>query len=185
MLRSAVPSLAASAAPRSQRLSSCPASLRCCMVAPAKRTLRESPPTAPSQPGHERCFHGHAADPSDGRAPKERQSQPMDYGESSMTNANGTNTGTSSPAAHPAPQIAPASEESGIGPGAWIGLIVIAAVIAAVVVYGILKRSAAERALANENTEMAIPDVAITHPTASGSSDELALPGNTQAFVDT
>ncbi len=109
----------------------------------------------------------------------------MDYGESSMTNANGTNTGTSSPSAHPASQIAPASEEPGIGRGAWLGLIAIAAVIAAVVVYGILKRSAAERALANENREMAIPDVAITHPTASGSSDELALPGNTQAFVDT
>jgi RND family efflux transporter MFP subunit len=109
----------------------------------------------------------------------------MDYGESSMTNANGTNTGTSSPAAHPAPQIAPASEESGTGRGAWLGLIAIAAVIAAVVVYGILKRSAAERSLTNETKETAIPDVAVTHPTASGVSDELALPGNTQAFVDT
>ncbi|HEX4652056.1 MAG TPA: efflux RND transporter periplasmic adaptor subunit [Granulicella sp.] len=99
-----------------------------------------------------------------------------------MTNANGTNT---SPAAHPAPQMTPASEEPGIGAGAWIGLIAIAAVIAAVVVYGILKRAAAERSLAKENKAMAIPDVAVTHPVTSGVSDELALPGNTQAFVDT
>jgi RND family efflux transporter MFP subunit len=109
----------------------------------------------------------------------------MNYGETSMTNANGTNTGTSSPAAHPAPQIAPASDEPGIGRGAWLGLIAIAAVIAAVVVYGILKRSAAERALANESKETAIQEVAVTHPTTSALSDELALPGNTQAFVDT
>ncbi len=32
---------------------------------------------------------------------------------------------------------------------------------------------------------MAIPDVAVTNPTGSKTSDELALPGNTQAFVDT
>jgi len=109
----------------------------------------------------------------------------MDYGESSMTNANGTHSGTSNPAGHPAPPADPLAGESGIGRGVWLGLIVIAAVIAAVVVHGILNRSAADRTLATENKEMAIPDVAIAHPTGSKVSDELALPGNTQAFVDT
>jgi RND family efflux transporter MFP subunit len=108
----------------------------------------------------------------------------MDYGESSMTHANGMNTGTS-PAAHPAPPPAPQAGEPGLGRGVWIGLLAIAAVIAAVVIHGILQRSAAERSLAAENTEMAVPDIAVTHPTPTGSSDELALPGNTQAFVDT
>jgi RND family efflux transporter MFP subunit len=109
----------------------------------------------------------------------------MDYGESSMTNANGTNTDTSSPAARPAAPQAPAAAETGLGGGTWLGLIAMAAVVAAIVVYGILTRSAASRTLANDNKEMATPDVAVTYPVGSRVSDDLALPGNTQAFVDT
>jgi RND family efflux transporter MFP subunit len=110
-----------------------------------------------------------------------------------MTNANGTNTSTSAPAARPASHLDPVAVDSaaldpaaqGLGRGVWLGLTATAVVIAAVVVYGILNRSAADRTLAVENREMAIPDVAVVHPTSTGVSDELALPGNTQAFVDT
>ncbi|HWZ52635.1 MAG TPA: efflux RND transporter periplasmic adaptor subunit [Granulicella sp.] len=102
-----------------------------------------------------------------------------------MTKANGTNTDMSSPAAHPAPPIEPLAGQNGLGGGAWLGLGALALVVAAIVAYGIFTRSAADHALATESKEMAIPDVAVTHPTGSTVSDELSLPGNTQAFVDT
>jgi RND family efflux transporter MFP subunit len=108
----------------------------------------------------------------------------MNYGESSMTNANGTNTSTSAPAAHTAAPADPV-EAQGLGRGVWLGLTAVAVVIATVVVYGIVTRSAADHNLAAETHESAILDVAVTHPTTSGVSDELALPGNTQAYVDT
>jgi RND family efflux transporter MFP subunit len=53
------------------------------------------------------------------------------------------------------------------------------------VVFGIISRNASEHSLASENKETAIPDVQIIHPNGDAVSDELALPGNTQAFVDT
>ena len=99
-----------------------------------------------------------------------------------MTNLDGTNTDVSSPAGH-AGVIAPPAR--GLTRGTWIGLIVVVAVLAVVVVLGIASRSHSENVLETENKQSSITDVEVIHPSGSAVSDEIALPGNTQAFVDT
>jgi RND family efflux transporter MFP subunit len=103
-----------------------------------------------------------------------------------MTNLDGTNTEMSSPAGVPvgrAAQEAPPAR--GLTRGTWIGLIVVVAVLAVVVTLGIASRSRQESVLANENKQSSIADVNIVHPSGSAVSDEIALPGNTQAYIDT
>jgi RND family efflux transporter MFP subunit len=99
-----------------------------------------------------------------------------------MTNQDGTNTEMSSPAGANALAAPPAR---GLNRGTWIGLIVVAAVLAAVVVLGIASRSKDDHALVTENKESSVSAVEVIHPVGSSMSDEVALPGNTQAFVDT
>jgi len=99
-----------------------------------------------------------------------------------MTNLDGTNTDISSPAGRVAVNAPPAR---GLTRGTWIGLIVVVAVLAVVVVLGIASRSRQESVLETENKKSSIADVEIVHPTGSAVSDEIALPGNTQAFMDT
>ncbi len=67
----------------------------------------------------------------------------------------------------------------------WLGLAVIVIALLAVIAYGVLTRAAAERALTRETHAAAIPTVQVVHPAPSKLSDEIALPGNTQAFTDT
>lgn len=64
-------------------------------------------------------------------------------------------------------------------------LVAIVIVLLVVIAYGILSRAAAERALANQTHAAAISTVRVVHPSPSKLSDEIALPGNTQAFTDT
>lgn len=80
---------------------------------------------------------------------------------------------------------APAKPAAGMSRSMWLGLTTIAFGIAIVVVLGILSRSAADRALVHDTQTSAIMDVQIVHPAGTTSSDEIALPGDTQAFVDT
>ena len=80
---------------------------------------------------------------------------------------------------------APPAEPGKLGTGFWIGLIVFLLVLAAVIVYGIHTRSTADQTLAVETKKEAIPDVSVVHPAGSGTSGVLALPGNTQPYVDT
>jgi len=100
-----------------------------------------------------------------------------------MENADGTNTDMSTPAGRGTTVVN--APPHGLRRGTWIGLILIAAVLAVVIVLGLLSRAAATRSLATENKQLAVPAVQVLHPTGSATSDELALPGNTQAFVDT
>jgi RND family efflux transporter MFP subunit len=103
-----------------------------------------------------------------------------------MSNADGTNPETIHPAgqrATPSEPVEPAPH--GLSRGTWILLLVVALALAVVIVLGLRSRAADEHALATENHETAVPDVQIVHPNGSTLSDELALPGNTQAFVDT
>jgi RND family efflux transporter MFP subunit len=58
-------------------------------------------------------------------------------------------------------------------------------VLAAVVVLGIASRSRDKSVLENENQQASISTVEIIHPIGSSVTDEIALPGNTQAFIDT
>jgi RND family efflux transporter MFP subunit len=64
-------------------------------------------------------------------------------------------------------------------------MVVVAAIIAAVVIFGVLSRRGSESSLAKETAASAIPSVNVVYPTPSTLSSEIALPGNTQAFMDT
>jgi len=103
-----------------------------------------------------------------------------------MNNQDGTNTDMSSSAgtpAHGGSLTAPPAR--GLTRGTWIGLIVVVLVLAAVVVFGIASRSRDKSVLETENQQASISTVEIIHPSGSSVSDEIALPGNTQAYVDT
>jgi RND family efflux transporter MFP subunit len=84
-----------------------------------------------------------------------------------------------------APTASPAVRSGSLGPGFWLGLLVAFLVLAAIVVYGIHTRSAADRSLVVENKRDATPEVSVVHPGVTGGSGALALPGNTQPYVDT
>ncbi len=73
----------------------------------------------------------------------------------------------------------------GLPAAVWMALAIIVIVLLAVIAYGILSRATTERALANQTHAAAIPTVRVVHPAPSKLSDEIALPGNTQAFTDT
>jgi RND family efflux transporter MFP subunit len=67
------------------------------------------------------------------------------------------------------------------------GLVVLAAtalVVAVVVVSGIHTRVAAETRLQQATFQAAIPSVNVVHPQPGDRAQELVLPGNTQAFID-
>jgi RND family efflux transporter MFP subunit len=66
-------------------------------------------------------------------------------------------------------------------------LVVIAAmglVVVIVVAFGILSRVAAETRLQRDTLQAAIPSVNVVHPKPGDRAQELILPGNTQAFID-
>jgi RND family efflux transporter MFP subunit len=65
----------------------------------------------------------------------------------------------------------------------WIAVLAFAAVVA-VIVSGIVPRRRAEADLVKETEEMAIPSVSIVHPKRSAPADELVLPANVQAYID-
>src|SRR5262249_34575581 len=65
------------------------------------------------------------------------------------------------------------------------GLAFGALVLAIVIYLGIHQRAEAEKVLAVRTDQAAIPIVAVVRPTSDGLSQEIVLPGNTQAFNDT
>lgn len=71
----------------------------------------------------------------------------------------------------------------------WIGallvLIVAAAVLSYVIVSGLNSRARAESALATQTDQLGIAPVAVVHPHLTNATEEIALPGNMQAFTDT
>lgn len=69
--------------------------------------------------------------------------------------------------------------------GVVIATIVICLLIGLVIRSGIHSRLQAEAALNRSTQESAIPSVTVTTPTTGSSAQEIALPGNTQAFTDT
>jgi RND family efflux transporter MFP subunit len=81
----------------------------------------------------------------------------------------------------------PATEapEPGLTKGTWIGVIVIAVIVALVVLFGIAARRRSESTLESDTKAASIPSVNVIHPVSSVLSSGLALPGNTQAYVDT
>ncbi|SNS23147.1 RND family efflux transporter, MFP subunit [Granulicella rosea] len=79
----------------------------------------------------------------------------------------------------------PETPRKGLSGGFWIAIVLIAIAIAAVVVYGVFARKEDERKLNHQASDDSIPSVFVTHPATSRLSNEVALPGNTQAYVDT
>src|SRR5713226_538987 len=65
---------------------------------------------------------------------------------------------------------------------AFLALLVIVLVIAGV--FTLLQRRAQFNALAKETESLAIPTVAVFHPTAEASQEDLVLPGSLQAYVE-
>src|SRR5262252_2106900 len=65
-----------------------------------------------------------------------------------------------------------------------LGIVIALLIIVLVVVAGIVPRKRARAELANETNELAIPTVAVIHPTPGALQTEIVLPGNLQAYSD-
>jgi RND family efflux transporter MFP subunit len=79
------------------------------------------------------------------------------------------------------------SETSQRGKGKGLAIIALALVVvfAVAIWLGIRSRAHASTALQNSTAVSAIPTVTVMHPKVSGGSQEIAIPGNMQAFIDT
>jgi RND family efflux transporter MFP subunit len=71
------------------------------------------------------------------------------------------------------------------GKGIFAIVVILALILAFVIVHGVGTRVQAEETLTKETDAAAIPSVTIIHPTPGSPSEEVVLPGNAQAFVDT
>ena len=69
--------------------------------------------------------------------------------------------------------------------GLLVAALVVAAVLACVIFAGLTTRARANSALARETLANSIPSVAVVHPTPAAGAEEVVLPGNMQAFIDT
>ena len=69
--------------------------------------------------------------------------------------------------------------------GLLVVLILAAAVLGYFVITGINSRAEAKSGLEKDALAMAIPTVTVIHPGSGADTDEIVLPGNMQAFVDT
>jgi len=67
----------------------------------------------------------------------------------------------------------------------WIAALVVLVLVLAGVAFRLLGRTADQAKLERATRADATPTVSVIHPTVSGVADEIALPGNTQAFDDT
>jgi RND family efflux transporter MFP subunit len=71
----------------------------------------------------------------------------------------------------------------------WRGLLLVlllgAAVLAYLIFTGITARARADSTLQRNTLAMSIPTVAVVHPKVSQGAEEVVLPGNMQAFIDT
>jgi len=67
----------------------------------------------------------------------------------------------------------------------WIAIAILVAVFGAALVWGILPRLEATAALRKETRELNIPTVSVIPPKEGEAAQELVLPGNVQAFIDT
>jgi RND family efflux transporter MFP subunit len=73
----------------------------------------------------------------------------------------------------------------GLGRGFIIAGVLAALLLGIVIVLGIRSRANAEAALVNTTRQDAVLSVAVTTPTQGAAAQEIMLPANTQAFIDT
>ena len=79
----------------------------------------------------------------------------------------------------------PVAARRAIPRAVWVVVGVLAVVLLVVIILGILSRAAAEHSLKQRTEAAAILDVAVIRPVVTSTTPEIALPGNTQAYVDT
>jgi RND family efflux transporter MFP subunit len=72
-----------------------------------------------------------------------------------------------------------------IPPGVRIAAIVVAAIVLLGIAYRLIGHFADEHALARDSSAGAVSTVSVIHPSITGATSEIELPGNTQAFDDT
>jgi RND family efflux transporter MFP subunit len=77
-----------------------------------------------------------------------------------------------------------ASKPRRLGAGAWIALALLCLAVAYVVYSGVQVRAAANTQLVHATDEQSTPVVSVTHPLTAAPTQEIVLPGNTQAFID-
>jgi RND family efflux transporter MFP subunit len=65
----------------------------------------------------------------------------------------------------------------------WVVVLAFVAVVA-IIIAGIVPRKRAEADLVKETEEMAIPSVSVVHPKRSAPANEVVLPANVQAYID-
>jgi len=89
----------------------------------------------------------------------------------------------------PEPHHSDAEQQAGgRGPGrgaVLVGVAVLAVALGAAVFAGIHSRASTERNLDAATQRAAIPTVTVTHPLQGSKAQEVVLPGNTEAFIDT
>ncbi len=86
---------------------------------------------------------------------------------------------------HPDPAHALPAPRRGLSAGVWVVLAVGIIALLAAIVFGLLRRDEQEHQLDASTKESAMLTVNVTRPSASTSTSQLSLPGNTQAFEDT
>jgi multidrug efflux pump subunit AcrA (membrane-fusion protein) len=105
-----------------------------------------------------------------------------------MTSGTQVDTGMNEDTATPSDKLSadsPEPEQPRLSKGTWIGAAFIALIVALIVIFGIIARRNSEGTLAKDTKAAAIPFVNVIYPASSSTSSGLALPGNTQAYVDT
>lgn len=80
----------------------------------------------------------------------------------------------------------PISEQKGVASKTLIVIALAGAAVFALVVWaGVTSRAQASTALKTETSQMAAPTVSVISPIVTPGAEEIALPGNMQAFIDT
>lgn len=90
------------------------------------------------------------------------------------------NTDTTTPSGAP-----PRPPQRGFPAGVWITIGIVALALAILIAFGIVSRASAERDLTRRTEASSVLTVRVVHPSAASLSPEIALPGNTQAYIDT
>ena len=85
----------------------------------------------------------------------------------------------------PEPKVADERERSPrVGPGLLLGIAVVAGILGLGIYSGVRTRSATDATLKRTTADAAVPVVSVVSPQAGASTQEILLPGTTQAFTD-